>query len=57
MIVSHHTAPDVDTLLSSEQGYYPLLSYFNVQSFMQHVVFQLVLATILLIIAVSISTP
>ena len=29
LILSHHTAPDVDTPWQREQGYQPLLLYFN----------------------------
>ncbi|BDT12658.1 hypothetical protein N39L_23810 [Limnospira platensis NIES-39] len=57
LIVSHHTAPDVDTLFVKGTELLPPALSFFVQSYMQHVVFQLALAIILLIIAVSISTP
>ncbi|BDT15505.1 hypothetical protein N39L_52280 [Limnospira platensis NIES-39] len=55
--VSLHTAPGVDTLFCPRSRINRPAFYFDVQSYMQHVVFQLVLAIILLLTAVSISTP
>ncbi|UWU50669.1 hypothetical protein [Limnospira platensis] len=57
LIVSHHTAPDVDTLFVKGTELLPPALSFFVQSYMQHVVFQLALAVILLLITGFTSTP